>query len=72
MAEHLRIGEVAQAVGVSVDTLLDAAGPKPEATHVMARSTTGYTTDLPLEHLRGGKAWWSGRSTVRRWPATTA
>jgi DMSO/TMAO reductase YedYZ molybdopterin-dependent catalytic subunit len=47
--------------GVSVDVLLDAAGPLPAATHVYATSTTGYTTNLPLEHLRGGKAWlaWS-------------
>jgi len=47
--------------GVSVDVLLDAAGPKPEATHVLGTSTTGYTTNLPLEHVRDGKAWvvWS-------------
>jgi len=43
--------------GVSVDVLLDAAGPLPEATHVLATSTTGYTTNLPLEHLRDGQAW---------------
>ena len=43
--------------GVSVDVVLDAASPKPEATHVLATSTTGYTTNLPLEHLRGGRAW---------------
>ncbi len=43
--------------GVSVDLLLDAAGPLPEASHVLATSTTGYTTNLPLEHLRGGQAW---------------
>ena len=43
--------------GVSVDVLLDAAGPLPEATHVLATSTTGYTTNLPLEHVRGGQAW---------------
>ena len=34
--------------GVSVDTLLDAAGPLPQASFVMARSSTGYTTNLPL------------------------
>ena len=47
--------------GVSVDVLLDAAGPLPEATHVLATSTTGYTTNLPLDHVRGGQAWvaWS-------------
>ena len=43
--------------GVSVDTLLDAAGPMPEATHVLAFSHTGYTTNLPLADVTGGKAW---------------
>ncbi|WP_019145047.1 sulfite oxidase-like oxidoreductase [Aeromicrobium massiliense] len=43
--------------GVSVDTLLEAAGPLPEAAYVMAHSTTGYTTNLPLEDVTGGKAW---------------
>ncbi|WP_341926849.1 sulfite oxidase-like oxidoreductase [Nocardioides psychrotolerans] len=43
--------------GVSVDTLLDAARPRAEAAFVMAHSSTGYTTNLPLEDLRGGKAW---------------
>ena len=43
--------------GVSVDVFLDAADPAPEATHVMATSSTGYTTNLPLSHLRGGQAW---------------
>jgi len=47
--------------GVSVDVLLDAASPLPEATHVLGTSTTGYTTNLPLEHVRGAQAWvvWS-------------
>ncbi|KQQ43869.1 sulfite oxidase-like oxidoreductase [Nocardioides sp. Leaf307] len=43
--------------GVSVDALLDAAGPTTSATHVMAHATTGYTTNLPLADLRGGRAW---------------
>ena len=43
--------------GVSVDTLLDAAGPLPEAGFVMAHSTTGYTTNLPLADVTGGRAW---------------
>jgi DMSO/TMAO reductase YedYZ molybdopterin-dependent catalytic subunit len=43
--------------GVSVDTLLDAVGPQPAASHVLATSTTGYTTNLPLDHVRGGQAW---------------
>jgi DMSO/TMAO reductase YedYZ molybdopterin-dependent catalytic subunit len=43
--------------GVSLDVLLDAAEPLPEATHVVATSVTGYTTNLPLSHVRGGQAW---------------
>jgi DMSO/TMAO reductase YedYZ molybdopterin-dependent catalytic subunit len=43
--------------GVSVDTLLAVARPQPSATHVMAYSHTGYTTNLPLADVSGGKAW---------------
>ena len=43
--------------GVSVDTLLDVAGPLSTATHVMATTHTGYTTNLPLADVTGGKAW---------------
>ena len=43
--------------GVSLDTLLAEAGPLPDATHVVAWSSTGYTTNLPLEHVTDGKAW---------------
>lgn len=43
--------------GVSVDLLLDAAGPRPEATHILATSTTGYTTNLPLADISDGRAW---------------
>jgi len=43
--------------GVSVDTLLEQAEPLPEAAYVMAHATTGYTTNLPLEDVTGGKAW---------------
>src|ERR1700722_13222590 len=43
--------------GVSVDTLLDVARPLPSATHVMAFSHTGYTTNLPLADVTGGQAW---------------
>ena len=43
--------------GVSVDTLLDLAGLRAEAAFVMARSHTGYTTNLPLADVTGGKAW---------------
>ena len=43
--------------GVSVDELLAIAGPRPGAAYVMAHSSTGYTTNLPLEDVTGGKAW---------------
>jgi DMSO/TMAO reductase YedYZ molybdopterin-dependent catalytic subunit len=43
--------------GVSLDLLFEAVGVKPEATHVLATSTTGYTTNLPLSHVTGGQAW---------------
>ena len=43
--------------GVSVDVLLAAAGPAPSATHVLVRSHTGYTTNLPLADVVDGKAW---------------
>ena len=43
--------------GVSVDVLLDLAKPLPSASYVVATSTTGYTTNLPLDDVRGGKAW---------------
>jgi DMSO/TMAO reductase YedYZ molybdopterin-dependent catalytic subunit len=43
--------------GVAVDTLLDAAGPLPAASHVLAFSHTGYTTNLPLDDVTGGRAW---------------
>ena len=43
--------------GVSVDVLLAAARPQSTATHVLARSHTGYTTNLPLADVVDGKAW---------------
>lgn len=43
--------------GVSVDVLLDAAGPTPDAAYVMVHASTGYTTNLPLSDLVDGKAW---------------
>ena len=43
--------------GVSVDLLLAQARPRPEARYVLATSTTGYTTNLPLAEITGGKAW---------------
>jgi DMSO/TMAO reductase YedYZ molybdopterin-dependent catalytic subunit len=43
--------------GVSIDTLLAISRPLPEAAFVLARSHTGYTTNLPLSDITGGKAW---------------
>ena len=41
--------------GVPVDTLLD--GIETDAGHVTAWSDGGYTTNMPLEDLTGGRAW---------------
>jgi DMSO/TMAO reductase YedYZ molybdopterin-dependent catalytic subunit len=43
--------------GVSVDTLLEIAGPLPAASHVLAFGHTGYTTNLPLADVTAGRAW---------------
>jgi DMSO/TMAO reductase YedYZ molybdopterin-dependent catalytic subunit len=43
--------------GVSVDELLARTQPLPPAAYVLATSTTGYTTNLPLADVTGGKAW---------------
>ena len=47
--------------GVSVDVLLDQAGVTPQGAFVFVGCATGYTTNLPLADLTGGKAWvaWS-------------
>jgi DMSO/TMAO reductase YedYZ molybdopterin-dependent catalytic subunit len=41
--------------GVSLDVLLEDADPS--GAYVLAYSDGGYTTNLPLEDLMGGKAW---------------
>ncbi|MCW0216667.1 MAG: sulfite oxidase-like oxidoreductase [Pseudonocardia sp.] len=43
--------------GVSLDTLLEIAGPQDDAAYAMASSSTGYTTNLPIEDITDGKAW---------------
>jgi DMSO/TMAO reductase YedYZ molybdopterin-dependent catalytic subunit len=43
--------------GVSVETLLDVTGVATDATHVVAHTASGYTTNLPLEDVRGDRAW---------------
>jgi DMSO/TMAO reductase YedYZ molybdopterin-dependent catalytic subunit len=42
--------------GVSIDTLLAAAGPR-DARFAVAHAADGYQTNLPLEDLTGGRAW---------------
>jgi DMSO/TMAO reductase YedYZ molybdopterin-dependent catalytic subunit len=41
--------------GVSIDTLLE--GVEPPFPYTMAHSYGGYTTNVPLADLTGGKAW---------------
>lgn len=41
--------------GVSVDTLLEEVDDG--STHALVHSHGGYTTNLPLEDITGGKAW---------------
>jgi DMSO/TMAO reductase YedYZ molybdopterin-dependent catalytic subunit len=49
--------------GVSVDTLLDLAGH--DGPFAMAHCDGGYTTNVPVADLTGGKAWAvSGRATA--------
>ncbi len=43
--------------GVSLDALWEVAQPTEEGRFVMATSKSGYTTNLPIEDLTGGKAW---------------
>ena len=42
--------------GVSLDVLFGITGLLPGATHVLARSVTGYDTNLPLADVTGGRA----------------
>ena len=43
--------------GVSLDVLLGIAQPLPTASHLVAFSHTGYSTNLPLADVTDGKAW---------------
>ncbi len=43
--------------GVGLDVLLEGVGVEPAATHVVAWSHSGYTTNLPLADVTGGRAW---------------
>ncbi|OGO27380.1 MAG: molybdopterin-binding protein [Chloroflexi bacterium RBG_16_54_11] len=42
--------------GVSIDTLLEAVQVDPQARYVMAFCDGGYTTNIPLDEVTGGKA----------------
>jgi DMSO/TMAO reductase YedYZ molybdopterin-dependent catalytic subunit len=55
--------------GVSVDTLLDSVDVDDAATHVLALCYGGYTTNLPLADLRGGRAWIAWEHEGRPLPA---
>lgn len=43
--------------GVSLDTLFAIVRPSAGATHIVATSTTGYTTNLSLSDVAGDSAW---------------
>ena len=43
--------------GVSLDAFLEQVRPLPSATHVVAYAHTGYTANLPLADVTGGRAW---------------
>ena len=49
--------------GVSVDTLLE--GVETSAEYVLAFCDGGYTTNVPLEDLTGGKAWVASTTASR-------
>jgi DMSO/TMAO reductase YedYZ molybdopterin-dependent catalytic subunit len=55
--------------GVSVDGLLAVADPLDTATHVLAFSHTGYTTNLPLRDVSGARAWVAWEVDGRPLPA---
>ncbi len=42
--------------GVSLDEIMKIAGVLPSATHLIAHSFDGYTTNLPIEDVSAGKA----------------
>jgi len=44
-------------LGVSLDVLFDQVTVADTAAFVLATSTTGYTTNLGLDDVRGGRAW---------------
>lgn len=57
--------------GVSLDAFLDAVRPAPEATHVVAYSHTGYTTNLPSRTSPAGAPGSCGSTGTGRCPPST-
>ncbi|HEY2763070.1 MAG TPA: sulfite oxidase-like oxidoreductase [Pseudonocardiaceae bacterium] len=55
--------------GVSLDDLLAETPPLPAATHVLAWSHTGYTTNLEVADVVGGRAWVVWEHDGNRLPA---
>lgn len=43
--------------GVLLDYILSLVSVSPEATHLIAHSYDGYTTNIPLADIRGAQAW---------------
>lgn len=43
--------------GVPLDEIMQAVKVRPEAKYLIAYSYDGYTTNLPIEDVRGEKAW---------------
>ncbi len=43
--------------GVSMDEIMKLAGVQNTATHLIAHSYDGYSTNLPIEDVSNGKAW---------------
>jgi DMSO/TMAO reductase YedYZ molybdopterin-dependent catalytic subunit len=43
--------------GVPLDYILSLAELSPEATHLVAHSHDGYTTNVPIQDIQDGKAW---------------
>jgi DMSO/TMAO reductase YedYZ molybdopterin-dependent catalytic subunit len=42
--------------GVPLDTIMEKASVRPRATHLIAHSYDGYTTNIPLEDITNSKA----------------
>ncbi|MBX4209592.1 sulfite oxidase-like oxidoreductase [Candidatus Parcubacteria bacterium] len=52
--------------GVPLDHIMDLAGVSPEATHLIAHSYDGYSTNIPIEDIRAGGP---GKAGSQAWVA---